>query len=248
MGCFGVKGRTNYRKNIVPKNSYINIPKPITMSTILLYALAILLGYLLIGYVLHLIIFPEKKPDLTRYFSPGDTFYSKVEGFKQTVVKQESGEVHCHVELDPHAPGPPEHIHTGFDEMVEIENGEVHLKYAGEERILKSGEAFLIKKGIPHKFWNTSNETIRVKGTMAFPEKFAFTLSQVYGYMDANPSFNKSKSMIFQITMMQQVGFDSYIAGPPVFMQKFIGFITTPLSRLAGLKTYYKQYDIHHKK
>ncbi|MEY3432137.1 MAG: hypothetical protein RL131_73 [Bacteroidota bacterium] len=218
------------------------------MPTILLYLIVIILCYVAIGYGLHLFIFPEKKPDVKKFFSPGDVFYSKAEGFKQTVIKQENGWVYCHVELDPHAPGPPEHIHTEFDEPVEIENGQMHIKYAGEEKVLYPGESFLIKKGVPHKFWNTSNEVIRVKGSMAFPEKFAFTLSQVYGYMDENPDFAKSKSMIFQITMMQQVGFDSYVAGPPVFMQKLIGFLTTPLSRLAGLKTYYSKYDIHQKK
>jgi mannose-6-phosphate isomerase-like protein (cupin superfamily) len=212
------------------------------MTNILLLIAAILAAYLLIGYLLHLVIFPEKKPDVSAYFKPGDVFYSKVEGFRQTVVKQENGLVHCHVELDPHAPGPPEHIHTGFDEVVEIENGEVNMRCAGKETVIRPGESFLIKKGVPHKFWNSTGETIRVKGSMAFPEKFAFTLSQVYGYMDENPNFAQSKSMIFQITMMQQVGFDSYIAGPPVFMQKLIGFLSTPLSRLAGMKTYYERY------
>lgn len=218
------------------------------MTTILLYLMIFLVCYVGIGYALHLFVFPEKKPVIQNYFSPGDVFYSKAEGFRQTVLKQENGLVDCKVELDPFAPGPPEHIHTEFDEVVEIENGQVNLKYAGEEKVLKPGESFLIKKGVPHKFWNTTNETIRVKGSMSFPEKFAFTLSQVYGYLDENPNFAQSKSMIFQITMMQRVGFDSYIAGPPVFMQKLIGFLSTPLSRLAGLKTYYSKYDIHLKK
>jgi len=214
------------------------------MTNIFLLIIAIIVAYLIIGYLLHLVIFPEKKPSIASYFKPGDVFYSKVEGFRQTVLKQEDGKVHCKVELDPFAPGPPEHIHTGFDEFIEIENGELNLRMKGKEQVIKPGESVLIPKGAPHKFWNTTSEVIRIKGSMAFPEKFAFTLSQVYGYMDANPDFASSKSMIFQITMMQQAGFDSYISGPPVFMQKLIGFLSTPISRLAGMKTYYPNYDI----
>lgn len=82
-------------------------------------------SYLVIGNLLHRIVFPEKKPEVSGWFKPGQKFYSKTEGFRQTVLKQENGFVHCLLEIEPFAGGPPKHIHTEFDEKFEIENGEL---------------------------------------------------------------------------------------------------------------------------
>ena len=85
-----------------------------------MYFMIVLGVYLAIGYLLHLVIFPEKKPDISTYFKPGDVFYSKAENAMQTVVKQENGIVYCEAVIQPFAPGPPVHIHTGFDEVFEV--------------------------------------------------------------------------------------------------------------------------------
>jgi len=39
-----------------------------------MYVLLALGAYLVIGYLLHLVIFPEKKPDVKTYFKPGPEF------------------------------------------------------------------------------------------------------------------------------------------------------------------------------
>lgn len=43
--------------------------------------------YLAIGYWLHLVLFPESKPEINTYFKPGEEFYSKAEGFRQKVFE-----------------------------------------------------------------------------------------------------------------------------------------------------------------
>ena len=79
---------------------------------------------------------------------------------------------------------------------------------------------------------------------IAFPEKFAFHLAQVYGLMDNDPAFGKSAGTMFQMSLLNHAGFDSYMAGPPVFMQRAIAFVLTPATRLFGFKSYYPAYDI----
>jgi mannose-6-phosphate isomerase-like protein (cupin superfamily) len=203
-------------------------------------------AYLAIGYVFHLVIFPEKKPPVSTYFQPGQQFYSKTEGFRQTVVKQEAGHVYCSLVVEPFASGPPKHIHTGFDENFEISNGELTVWVDGEIKKLRPGQILHVPKGTPHKPYNETSDTIHLKHAIAFPENFAYYLSQGYGLMDNTPGFEKSPKTLLQMAVFTTSGFDTYTAeGPPVLVQKAVGFLITPLARALGFKSYYKEYDIN---
>lgn len=208
-----------------------------------MYFFILLTVYLVVGYLLHAFVFPEQKPDISTYFKPGDIFYSKTEKIKQTVVKQEHGFVYCTASIEPFAPGPPEHVHSDFDETFEITNGELSLLVNGEVKKIRPGQQLHIPKGTPHKPFNETADTIYTKELIAFPEKFAFYLVQVYGLMD-NKGLGKSAGTMFQVSLLNHEGFDSYIAGPPVFMQRAISFILTPATRLFGYKSFYPAYDI----
>lgn len=119
------------------------------------------------------------------------------------------------------------------------------LSMDGEIKELGPGEKLVIPKGIPHKPYNQTTEYIKVKGTIAFPEKFAYHLPQVYGVMEDNPDFVNSPGLILQMALFTTAGFDSYIAdGPPVVVQKVTGFVAAPFARLLGYKSYYPKYDI----
>jgi len=220
----------------------------IIKKTVMYFTLFIV-SYLAIGYLFHLIIFPEKKPDVATYFTPGQVFYSKAEKVRQTVIKQENGHVYCTAEIDGFAPGPPAHVHSDFDEQFEIENGELSIWIDGKVVKLHPGEKVFIPRGTPHKPYNETAETIRIKGAAKFPEKFAFYLSQVYSLMDHDSEFGKSPKTIFQMALFGHSGFDSYLAdGPPVAVQKTLGFMLTPLTRLLGYKSFYPEYDIREPK
>jgi hypothetical protein len=146
--------------------------------------------------------------------------------------------------MEPFAPGPPKHVHENFDETFEIANGELTIWVNGEVKKLHPGEKLFIPKGTPHQPYNETADTIYSKGTFAFPEKFAFHLQQVYGFMDKNPDFAKSPKTLFQMALFQGAGFDSYIVdGPPVFVQKTMSYVVSPLARVLGYKSYYKEFD-----
>jgi mannose-6-phosphate isomerase-like protein (cupin superfamily) len=206
-----------------------------------LLVLLFLTSYLCIGTLLHRIVFPEQKPDISTYFKPGYEFYSKTEGFRQRVLKQENG---FSLEIEPFAGGPPKHIHSDFDEIFEIENGELSVWVNGEVKKLHPGETLYIPKGTPHQPFNETADTIRVKGSFAFPEKFAFHLPQVYALMDSQPGFENSPKVVLQMALFTSEGFDSYLAeGPPVTIQKIMAFVLSPLARLSGYKSYYPSFD-----
>ena len=200
--------------------------------------------YLVVGNLLHRVIFREIKPDISTHFRPGQEFYSKTEGFRQRVTKQENGFVYGSLVAEPFAAGPPRHIHVGFDEIFEIENGELTIWVDGEIKKLRPGQVLHIPRGVPHKPYNETGEAVRLKGTFAFPEAFAFHLQQVYGYMDSHPDFMHSPKTLLLMSLLQPAGFDSYLVdGPPVFIQQTMGYVVGPLARLLGYRSYHEDYD-----
>lgn len=229
--------------------SFVQIPKEMFKTILKKASMYVLIGlclYLSVGYFLHLVIFPEQKPEISHYFKPGQEFYGKAEGFRQRVVKQENGFVYCSLQVDPFAEGPPVHIHMDFDETFEIDNGEISLWVDGEVKKLKPGEKLLIPRGTPHKPYNETADTIHITGPAVFPEKFAYHLVQVYGFMDNTPDFAKSPKTMMQMSLFTSAGFDSYVGdGPPVFMQRAVSFVLVPIARLAGFRSFYPEYDIN---
>ena len=202
-------------------------------------------AYVLVGALLDKVVFPEAEPGEDYYPREGFVFYSKTEGFRQTILKRENGLVWLELVLEPHAPGPPEHIHTDFPEKFIVAEGTLTLMVGGEKKLLCAGETFLVPPGTPHKPFNESDAPVIVKGPFvteyAIPEQFSVFLTQAYGFFDESESHNRPPKALLQMSRFSPK-YDSWLAGPPVFLQKALYFTIAPTARLAGYRTYYEKY------
>ena len=61
----------------------------------------------------------------------------------------EGGWVHTRLEIAPHAPGPPEHLHEDFEEKFTVREGTVSLLVNGEKRTLQAGDSFTVGRMTP---------------------------------------------------------------------------------------------------
>ena len=62
--------------------------------------------------------------------------------------------------------GPPVHYHDAFSETFEVVEGTLYLQVGKEHKILKSGEAVLVPKGMPHKFYNITDDKVVFRITL----------------------------------------------------------------------------------
>lgn len=202
----------------------------------------LLVGYLAIGYLFHLVIFPETKPDPDSYFEPGDVIKSETQRNKIKVLSKGNDHLRLELTFYPGAEGPPPHIQTEWDEKYKVLSGELSLLLDGEEKKLAPGDEITIPRGIPHKPSNPSDETVVCEVIM--PAQFVLYLGQAYGYMDEDEKNAQPPRMIFQMAMLNQY-FDSYLGeGPPVWVQKVLNFLLIPLARLLGYKSFYEKYRL----
>ena len=215
------------------------------MKKLLLGILGFVLAYVLVGALLDNVIFPEAEPGSDYYPRAGQVFVSKSEGFRQTVLKREGGLVWLELVLEPHAPGPPEHIHTSFPENFIVVEGTLSLLVNGEKKSLHPGESLLVAPGTPHKPFNETDSRVVVKGPLTpeygIPEQFTVFLTQAYGFFDESESNSQPPKALLQMSRFSPK-YDTWLASLPVPLQKFVFFVIGPTARVLGYRTYYEKY------
>lgn len=215
----------------------------------LMYTAIIVGAYFVVSIVLHHYVFPLEKIEYATYFTPGDQFNSTAEGFDQTIVSLDHELLNSRLVVHPHAPGPPEHVHTEFDETFTVKEGTLSILVNGEHKTVKAGESVFIPRGTPHKPFNESDQIVIVEnkdGAKTFPVKFAYYLKQLYPVIDEmgeNPNMAK---LVMQMSIYGNE-MDTWMAGPPIGVQKAMRFILSPTARLMGYKNYYEPSADRHK-
>ena len=215
------------------------------MKKLLLGIVGFVIAYVLIGALLDNVIFPEAEPGSEYYPREGQVFVSKSEGFRQTILKRENGLVWTELVLEPHALGPPEHIHTSLPENFFVVEGTLSLLVNGEKKLLRPGESLLVNPGTPHKPFNETDSRVVVKPPLtpeyALPEQFTVFLTQAYGFFDESESNRQPPKALLQMSRFSPK-YELWLASPPVPLQKTLYFVIGPTARLLGYRTYYEKY------
>ena len=92
--------------------------------------------------------------------------------------------------IAPRALGAPVHTHRNEDEYSYVLEGEVGVQIGDEVRVAKPGELVFKPRGVPHAFWNATDEETRVLELISpggFAQYFA-DLAPILG-ADGPPDF-----------------------------------------------------------
>jgi mannose-6-phosphate isomerase-like protein (cupin superfamily) len=188
---------------------------------------------------------PEPPVPESYYPVVGQVLHSKAEGFSSRVIKTDSENTWLELTMAPHAAGPPVHIHTTFAEDFAVARGTLSLRVGGEIVLVGPGEHYRVPTGVPHQPFNATDDEVIVRGPLtpqyALPRGFVLFLSQMYGFMDEAPAHKRPPALIFQISLLGPK-YDSWLAAPPVALQRFQYALIRPIARLLGYQTCYARY------
>lgn len=77
--------------------------------------------------------------------------------------------------------GPPMHVHYKQDEGFTVVKGKVATQTMGEEpKYLGVGDSIEFKAGTPHKFWNSGNEPLHIRGWIKPANNVEYFLTELY--------------------------------------------------------------------
>lgn len=163
---------------------------------------------------------------------PGSVFISHLEGFEQRVVWIHDEEVCLESRLRPFSPGPPLHVHIGFDEHFTVLEGTLHLQFGDSVLKLFPGQQVTIPRGTAHKPFNPGKDEVVLfnpsKGTV--PLSFARGLAWFYPAMDREGSA-EAPGNLFHLALLGPE-FDTWLAEKPFTIQWFLRWILAPVAWL----------------
>ena len=201
---------------------------------------------LLVAPVLDRVVFPEADLPQMAYPMVGQVFRSDTEGLTQRVVKIDDEYIWSELTLHPHATGPPPHVHTTFAERFIVAEGEVSVLVNGETKVLRAGEEFLVEPGVIHQPFNATGTKAIVLGPLtpayALPRDFGVFLTQAYGFFDESPANGRLPRALLQMSRFSP-RYDSWLGGPPLFLQRATYWVLGPVARLMGYRSYYERYS-----
>lgn len=178
---------------------------------------------------------------------PGQTISNKVTSEKITWLKTSKDTAGRYLlfgfEVAPGKKVAVRHIHPRQKETLVIQSGQLKLEIGGKTSVYKPGETITIPAGTPHEWWNDSASMplqMEVKFEPALKTEIFF--EQFFGLAADGKTDSKGSPSFMQIMAMCNE-YNIYIAGPPVALQRVMGFVLGGFARMTGRKKFYSRYS-----
>lgn len=84
-----------------------------------------------------------------------------VAGNRIRILVASTSQLVCDYAAAAHFPGPPLHVHPGFDETYLVLEGRLEVTVRDERRELEPGAAAYVSGSVPHTFANPTGERVR---------------------------------------------------------------------------------------
>ncbi len=162
--------------------------------------------------------------------------------FLQTSADTGGESLSVEVESPPRAKGVPLHYHLVQTESFEALEGTLDLHAHGRDLRLQPGESAAVPPSIVHRFWNGSDRPARFRVDIQHPGRIETSLEAGHGLArDGKATKNGVPKNLFQLALLFELS-ESYLAGPPVPVQRAIFGTLARLARLLGYSDEFPQY------
>ena len=144
--------------------------------------------------------------------------------------------------MKPHSGKADAHVHLDFDERYEILEGTATVELAGRPIEAAVGETVEVPRRTPHRNpQNATGEDLRLRQTVSPGSKFAECFISALGHHMEHDTVNDEGEFpdLQLFVVLRATRARSYLAGPPVALQKPVIAAAAVLGRLRGYKPRY---------
>lgn len=136
---------------------------------------------------------------------------------------------------------PPRHLHRSQHERFEVLQGEATIEIGKDHHVLGVGSSLTVEPGTPHTWWNSGDDELRMltefrpAGNMqSFFETFCGIAQEGRANANGGPPFLQ--------VVASASHWDSYLAGPPVVLQRTLFTVLRPLAHVRGYRACYDRF------
>ncbi len=141
------------------------------------------------------------------------------------------------------APGVPRHIHPDVAETVTVIRGRVSAwSPDGGERILGPGETLRVPPNTKHGWRPVGDEDVRMLVEARPGARFEEMWRQFMGLLQDGKAGPRGPSFLQIMMLAHEFSDVMAMAGPPLFLQRAMAALVTPIGRLRGYKGRYDEY------
>ena len=176
----------------------------------------------------------------------GDVIENPVRGervvFLRTAADTDGELVRFDFFMKPHVPPMFEHIHARQEERIEVVSGTVSYRLGGKEYCLTAGEFVVLPPGRSHTLWNSGDEQVHAIMEARPALMLETTFETLYGLARDGKTNKQGTPNLLQGAVIGLAS-DTFLARPPVFVQRIFLAVLAPLARLFGYRSRYPQYS-----
>ena len=143
----------------------------------------------------------------------------------------------------PDTPGVPRHLHPTLTEALTVIRGKVSAWSPDQgERILGPGDTLDIPPNTPHAWRPVGDEEVRILVAVRPGVRFEEMWRQFMGLLQDGKAGPKGPGFLQVMMMAHEFPDVMAIAGPPLFLQRAVAALLTPIGRLLGYRGRYDEY------
>jgi quercetin dioxygenase-like cupin family protein len=141
------------------------------------------------------------------------------------------------------APGVPRHIHPALEETITVVRGKVSAWSPDEgERVLGPGETLRVPANTGHSWRAVGDEDVRMLIEARPGARFEEMWRQFMGLLQDGKAGPKGPGFLQMMMMAHEFSDVMAVVGPPLFLQRALAALVTPVGRFRGYKGRYEEY------
>jgi len=136
----------------------------------------------------------------------------------------------------------PEHVHLRQEERIDVVSGRVRFRLGGKEEELRASETAVLPAGIAHTMWNDGDDEAHVSVEARPALKTETAIETVFGLAREGKVSERGMPNPLQGALLARE-YETFLARPPVPVQRAILAVLAPIARLFGYRARYEKYS-----
>jgi mannose-6-phosphate isomerase-like protein (cupin superfamily) len=137
---------------------------------------------------------------------------------------------------------PPLHIHRHAAESFKVVEGEVTVTVGQQTETLRVGQSVTVAAGTPHTWRNSGDGVLRIEAEFRPAGRIQSFFETFCGLATEGRCDQRGQPSLLQVAVAAD-RWDSYLAGPPIVVQRLLFAILRPIAWLRGYRASYARFE-----